>query len=609
MTIRDRLLRASVLFGIAVLAITEALSALHALSRGPLIIAWIPAVFIGAVVLSRMNSQIPANAGGTACATTILCAAGIVAILSLTFATAAFSPPNSSDAMAYHMPRVVYWAEQGSVRFFPTPYLNQIMLQPLAEYLMLHTYILSGGDRFINFVQWFSSVGCVIGVSALAACLGAKRRGQWIAALFCATLPVGILASSGAKNDYFLALWLVSAAYFAFQLAVAARWIDAIFLGMSCGLALYTKATAYIFAPFILAAILMPAITRAPRRLLGRALAAGCLAIALNAPQYVRNFDLSGSVMGFDSAQGDGVYRWRSDKFGWKPTVSNILRHTSEQLGARSERWNALVFRFVTGAHEALGIDVNDPATTWPYTNYRPPRNANHETDAPNRVALIVLTVIGLWLLIQAVRGRDRERAAYALSIVLAFIAYCAYLKWQLFMGRLLLPLFVLASPLAAALEEILTPTVLQLAACLLLLDSARLPTLENWVRPLRGPSSIFRSSRDSRYFADMKTWDNAASYFETVRVLGSRHCGLIGVDITDFQLEYPLQALLRERNPNVLFVHTGVTNASARYAPPAAGTPCAIVCLDCAGDNRRLSIYRDYAVASTTGKFVVLTR
>ena len=606
MEVRDRLLHAVVLFGLALLVITEGLSACTALTRGPLLVAWLLSMAAALSVPAARRAfrvKLPAF---TFDPVVVLCALGIIAILTLTGVTAAFSPPNSSDAMAYHMPRIIYWAEQHSVRFFPTPYLNQIMLQPLAEYLMLHTYLLSGGDRFINFVQWFSSIGCLMGASAIAGCLGARKRGQWIAALFCATLPSGILASSGAKNDYFMAMWLVTAVYFAFQFAKSVKWLDAAFLGVACGLAFYTKATAYLFAPCVIAAILLPAIKKMRWRMIGPALAAGSIAFALNAPQYLRNYELSGSIMGFDSAQGDGVYRWRNDSPGWKPTVSNILRHTSEQMGGRSERWNQLVFRVVTRAHEALGIDVNDPAATWPMTLYRAPRNANHETDAPNRTALLALTVLGIAILWKA---RGSEKCWYALSLVAAFVAYSAYLKWQLFMGRLLLPLFVLGAPLASMLEEVLTPTLLQLAACLLLLDGARLPTLENWVRPLRGPGSVLQVARDQQYVSDMKPWDNAASYRDTAQQSALAKCDTVALDITHFQLEYPLMALLRKRNPNVAFIHAAVENASKRYAQPITATPCAVVCLECAGDEKHLSRYSDFPVRTTAGKFVTLTR
>lgn len=603
---RWRLLEIVTVLGFALLTITELLGALESIRRGPLIISWLIVAGCGAILIAlrRPRFRIAPLPFDPVVA---LCVGGCAVILAITAVTAFLSPPNSADAMAYHMPRVVYWAEQASVRFFPTPYLNQIMLQPFAEYAMLHLYVLTGGDWLINLVQWFVSAVSIVAVSLAAGLFGAPRRGQAIAALFCATLPAGILASSGAKNDYVLAMWMVIAVCFAFRFADSSRAIDAVFLGAAIGLALLTKATAYLFLPWLILSIFIARWHPVPWR---AATAAIACALAINAPQFIRNYGLSGWVLGFDSAQGDGFFRWRNETFGWKQTVSNIVRNTSEQLGARSERWNRGVYEAAIGVHHALSIDPNDPATTWRWTTFGPPKNANHEANAPNTWRLAILLVIAIVLAWRA--PYRRERALYMAALVCGFVAFCAYLKWQPFLARLFLPLFAAAAPLAGIIGEIcpaIPALVVQVSLCLFLLDKARLPLIENWTRPLKGPASIFRVSRDDRYFADMTQWNNRQSYVRSAHVISRSRCDVIGIDINNLQLEYPLMALVRERKPSARFVHTAVANPSSRYRPPVDTPPCMIACLDCAGDMARLNLYSNFGNSAIVGKFVVLSK
>jgi hypothetical protein len=565
--LRDTVLRTLVWLGTAAVFITEALSLFHWLRPIPIAICWWAALV---VIASRTDHRVVWSVRPVEAVI-----AGVIGLISATIAvTAILYPPNSADAMAYHLPRVVYWAQAHSVSFFPTPYLNQIMLQPMTEYVMLHTYLLTGGDYLINLIACGAFMGYVIGVSAIAEALGIRSQGQAIAALLAATLPNAILQASGAKNDSMLALWLVCAVYFAAK-------GDAKLLGLSAGLAFATKGTAYLFLPPMLIALGV----RQRRQLTW--LAAGIL--LLNGPQYVRNLQLSGSPLGFDSAHGDGLYRWRNSHLSLGALASNLLRNTSEQLGARSPGWNTGVFKTVLRAHRVLGLNPNDPDTTWPFATFTTPVNSNHEANANNRWHLLLFAVAALFAI------RDRRWAPYAVGLFGAFLLFCGYLRWQPYLVRLEIPLFVLGAPLGAWVLDRLRPAWLALVPCAFLLSGARLPLSQNWTRPL-----IHASGRS--YFNDMVQWNNRSSYLEAANAIRQSGCKVVGLDINLNQLEYPLQASL----PGAFFEHTGVENASARYADPHAPRPCAVICLDCAGNHKRVDLYRDFGPPLEFGRFLV---
>jgi hypothetical protein len=592
--LRDLFLRALVLFGAIVVVLTEILSPFQLLRRAPLTAAWLVVALAAAALLYFRRPKLPRvsiRPLEAAIAGVVAVIAGIVGLIAI------LSPPNSADAMAYHMPRVIYWAQSGSVAFFPTPYFNQITLQPLAEYVMLHTYVLSGGDHFINLVVFAAFLGSIVGVSSVSGALGLSGKGQAFAALVCATLPNGILQASGAKNDWLLALWLVCLVYF-----VARQ--DAPFSGLAAGLAVATKATAYLFAPPLVGGVLLWTWLehrRIPWLRMAAFLAGGVLLI--NAPQYVRNLRLSGSPLGYDSAFGDGFFRWRNEHPGWKSTVSNLLRNTSEQLGARSPRWNQAVFDGVVRIHHWLGIDPQDRGTTWPWAEYVPPINAkNHEANANNRWHLLLLVLAAAFVAFRP----SRLWTLYTAALLLAFLLFCFYLKWQPYLARLELPLFVLASPVAAYFLARLRPALLALLICAFLVNNARPALFENWTRPLKGPHSLWVTSRDSNYFSDMVQWNKDASYLPAIELTARSGCTTVGIDISQNQLEYPFQALLLERNPNVRFVHTGVENASARYAPKDPPRPCAVLCLDCLGNQRKIALYASLGPPIAIGSFLL---
>jgi hypothetical protein len=595
--LRDFLLRGCVLAGAITAVLTESLGAFHLLRPVPLAFAWLAIAAFAVFWLYRHPPRLhrfrvqPLEA---------LVTAGILWILALVAVTAWFSAPNSYDVLAYHLPRIVYWAQSGGVGAFPTPYVNQIDFPPLAEYFMLHTWLLSGGDHFVNFVGFNSFAASILGVTAIASELGADSRSQAFAALFCATLPSGILQASSAKNECLAAFWLVAIVYFAVRR-------DALFLGLSLGLAVFTKGTAYLFAPPLVAGMFL--CDRAPHRwrrwrMVPAYAVFGVLLV--NAPLYLRNFEVSGSPLGFDSPFANGLYPYRNQPLGWKPAVSNLLLNLSDQLGSSSQRWNQGVYRAVMDLHRRLHIDPRDPANAPRMSRYAPPVNTRHEADANNRWHLLLLSAAVLYAVWLAGRRRDRRWLIYAASLLCGFLLFCFYVRWYPWDARYLLGPLVVAAPIAGLFLGDMRPRAAAIVIGLLLLSLARLPATQNWLRPLSGPHNVFATPRNSQYFADIAGMNNQDSYWQAVDLTARSSCRRVGIDISENQLEYPFQALLLQRTPDVRFQHTDVENPSARYADPRAPAPCAVLCLDCIENQKKIAMYASIGPPVVIGRFLL---
>src|SRR5262249_6466063 len=251
--------------------------------------------------------------------------------------TAWVSPPTTSDSMTYHLARVGHWVQEDSVAFYPSHVLRQLHMPPWSEYAMLHLFLLSGGDRLANLVQACCFVGCAAGASLIARQLGGGTLAQALAAALCALLPMGILQGSSTQNDLVEAFWLVCLVHFLIELQGGARATAALGAGLSLGLAVLTKGTAYVYGlpclVWLLALAARASWSAGRVRLpgIGWVAIVGVVALALNLPHYARNYQVSGSPLGPGTEGGDS-FSYANEQHTPGVLASNLLRNASIHL-------------------------------------------------------------------------------------------------------------------------------------------------------------------------------------------------------------------------------------------------------------------------------------
>ena len=508
------------------------------------------------------------------------------------------APPNTNDSMSYHMSRVVHWQQNHSIAHYPTHILRQIVLPPGAELAILHLQVLSGGDRFANLVQWFSVAAGLCGVSLIAKELGADERGQILSVVVCVTLPMVILQASSTQNDAVEALWLTCLVYFLLVMRRRQEWFYPYLVGMSLGLALLTKATAYLLAPPFLIWLGLH-LLRTRRWSAWKPLSViAVIALALNLGHYTRNIRSFGHPLNPGPVD---LFDNLNETVSASAIFSNTLRDVALHGVVPFDGLTRAVQRVVYVVHGYLNIDVNDPRTTLSDTPKFQLEGLSplHEDTVGNPLHLMLIAVCTIALLALWRDKKWRVVTIYSICVPAGLVLIAFYLKWAPWIARYHLPSFMLWSPVVGLmLANFPNKKAANVVAVLLLV--AALPwVLLNETRPLLGQygprgvintdRSIFNMDRVSGYFMNFP--DSEEGYRGAAEFVRARACSQVGLDVRSNDFEYQFWPLLKKDSDDDIRIEHVNTPGYARFAPGSLPEfrPCAIIAIDDSGEKTRI--------------------
>jgi hypothetical protein len=626
---RRAFLAAATFCGTSVVLITEVLSVPRLLTRGGVAICWLILSVICLIVylkVKRSDSPPPrptdeANPAGNGLDRTtkgLLYTAGFIVVL--VGITAVIAPPSGIDGMTYHMPRLAMWINNHNVRFFPTANYTQLIYGAFAEYSIMHTMLLWGNDRFANMVQFFSFIGCAIAASYIVKLLGGSKRAQALAAVISITIPEGILEASGPMTTYSSSFWIATATAFLLAWNEDASWLNTICIGLAAGLAIFTKGTTYIILPFIVLACWWVSSRTSRILFLKRSTIFVVVILAINFPQYLRNYEFDGSPLGVPLNYGE--LQLTVKNIGVRSTLANILRNISFHTGTPSDSVNLKIEHAYRAAIQAIGVDPDDTRQVIWEERFQVNHMSFQELLAGDPWHFILLLIALGIIFAKFKRVENRALVWYSIGLTSAFVAFCAILKWQRWSSRFHLTFFVLgAVAIALALARYI-PRQVVTAIAIVLLGWGLLNASMNRFRALV-PVGRWESAylpRPIMYFAyEMERL--APSHMAAVGTVNKTGCAYVGIDsytpLSDPDIKrppdsfftYPILALLHADGRTRTAWYSGVHNLTARYAerqphPPA----CAIICLDCAKTPAKWQEYRSFPNHSVFENAVVFT-
>ncbi len=467
---------------------------------------------------------------------------GLFATFVAVFVQGVVYPPNNWDSMTYHLGRVVHWVSNQNIEAYPTHIYRQIWQPPLSELWLAQVCMLGGSDLYANTVQLFFLIASLACIVSMAKEMGVNRNAIVLSLIFVATTPEIILQGSSTQNDVTAAFFVLCVVRYCYALYRHASIVNAVWLGLSIGLAFYTKGSTYVFILPLLSVLSYFLAKAHPRsQWLGVVTKLGIVAVialVLNLGYYSRNMELSGSPLGRNDA------RLFNERYSPSTVLIGITQNLALHCGIDPIAKPAMVF--VIDLHKWLGETLGDPAINYSGEKFSITHWNHHEDSASNPLQLVVVFLALAFLVIRRKKIAVETTVLYLL-VVAEFIVFCVALKWQPWNSRLHTPIFMMAAlPTCAILVSafkknaaLTWATYTIIGLCVIL--SGRVIAL-NQTRPFVNNKWTMKvnpsSDRASKMFINQP--EVQLEYFHLKRLI-DRHRDSLGLIINEDTWEYPL--------------------------------------------------------------------
>lgn len=562
--------------------VTEVLSLFNNMARTSLSLAWfiydisILVLFFGKMLKCHFWKNIfeVKNIRNKTSLFSVLCVGLFAAFIVMMISLAYKIVPYNWDSMVYHLPRIVYWAENKSIAHFAVSDTRLLGSPVLAEFVNLNVYILAdGNDSYFNMLQCCSFLVNAILIYAISRRIGCSKGFALFALILFISTPIAFAESVTTQVDEFATLWLLIFVYLVLNYIIVEKLpclslrgiVDFIVIALCAAFGYLSKPTVII--AMILFSLWMLIVCVRRKEKIKKIIIYYLLTISISlfviSPEIIRNLISFNFIS--DPWQGKGQLIYTSDL---RYILISFLKNLFFNLP--SKYWtnlSSLLSDIVYSLAYRMGINPNAETISECGKEFVLSIPGTLDCDgaiSPIPVASMLFCIV-LSLATVVKKKKIKAFNGYTTTSFISFFVMCAIIRWEPWIGRYLIAYLALLCPAIAFQISLISgcekKDKIKGFICGILFTMC-ITTLTDLVKNTSAIAiQMESSSRDNNYY-----YVNSSAYEEykcLLDYLDNDKYKSVGISVQNNYL-YPI--INRLFNKGVSFKNVNIQNSTSKY-------------------------------------------